>query len=195
MAKLLTRMRGGPSGGTTVAGPSDPPSDIVENNPTSTVDKIVAETPAQPMFTNLEEMKSKTAPEQPSDLAAMRALANQSARHAISLHAARGLRRTASTRVIVTALGASVSVYLLLNSSTWRSLSFAAGCAAGFAALYWALLTTGTLLKGFQLGAFDDFEEEVTPEKSLNPPLPIDVEQTPTEVEAAANSEQPAAAE
>lgn len=195
MAKLLTRMRGGPSGGTTTPTPADQPNECVESNTASTVSETFAEKPEQPMFTNLEEMKSKTAPEQPSDLAAMRALANQSARHAISLHAARGLRRTAITRVIVTALGASVSVYLLLNSSTWRSLSFAAGCAAGFAALYWALLTTGTLLKGFQLGAFDDFEEEVTPEKSLNPPLPIDVEQTPADVEAAETSEQPATTE
>jgi hypothetical protein len=149
------------------------------------------ETPAEPLFTNLEELKSKSAPEQPSDMAAMRALANQSARHALSLHAARKLRRTAITRVIVTALGASVSVYLLLNSSTWRSLAFAAGCAAGFAALYWGALTLGTLLKGFQLGAFDEYEEEIEPSKSLNPPLPIDVEQSPQEeavsVESAAS--------
>jgi hypothetical protein len=38
------------------------------------------------------------------------------------------------------------------------------------------MLTMGTLLKGFQLGAFDDYEEEVTDENSLNPPLPIDVD-------------------
>lgn len=188
MAKLLARMRGGPAGSAKTGDPAraenvtplpqpangDPPAPAVE----------------QPKFANLDEMKTKaSAPEQPSDMAAMRALANQSARHALSLHAARKLRRTAITRVIVTALAASVSIYLLLNASTWRSLAFAAGCAAGFAAFYWAMLTMGTLLKGFQLGAFDDYEEELTPEKSLNPPLPIDVEQPASEQDAAAAAE------
>ncbi|MGD9633437.1 MAG: hypothetical protein AB7I57_21990 [Pirellulales bacterium] len=178
MAKLLVRMRGGPTGSSTASADADQPAE----QPVAQVARPAAEeTPAEPLFTNLEELKSKSAPEQPSDMAAMRALANQSARHALSLHAARKLRRTAITRVIVTALGASVSVYLLLNSSTWRSLAFAAGCAAGFAALYWGALTLGTLLKGFQLGAFDEYEEEIEPSKSLNPPLPIDVEQAPQE--------------
>jgi hypothetical protein len=120
-------------------------------------------------------MKSRAAaPEQAKDMAAMRALANRSARQAIGIHAARKLRRSAITRVIVTALAASVSVYLLLNTQTWRSLPFAAGAAAGFAAVYWGFLTMGTLLKGFQLGAFDDREDETASDKS-SAPLPIDV--------------------
>jgi hypothetical protein len=181
MAKLLARMRGGP------ADSSVSTSNELPTTPAVSQDSPVASEPRepavqQPMFTNLAEMKTRAkSPEHAGDMAAMRALANQSARHAIGVHAARKLRRAAITRVIVTALAASVSVYLLLNSSTWQSLSFAAGVAAGFAAVYWGLLTMGTLLKGFQLGAFDDYEEEMAPENSVNPPLPIDVEQAPTE--------------
>jgi hypothetical protein len=191
MAKLLDRMRGGPAGSSVSSSFEESQPRAVEPSP-APVARQVEQPPAErPMFTHLEEMKTKAAaPEQPSDMAAMRALANQSARHALSLHAARKLRRTAITRVIVTALAASVAVYLLLNSPTWRSLAFAAGCAAAFASLYWGMLTMGTLLKGFQLGAFDDYEEEVADENSLNPPLPIDVDHEQQEtavVESAAN--------
>lgn len=189
MAKLLERMRGGPAGGPGASSQATNNEEIATQPPAAVVERQ-PEPVDQPMFTHLEEMRTKApAPEQPSDMAAMRALANQSARHALSLHAARKLRRTAITRVIVTALAASVSVYLLLNSATWKSLAFAAGCAAGFAAIYWGMLTMGTLLKGFQLGAFDDYEEELTPEQSLNPPLPIDVDG------AASDKDSPVAAE
>lgn len=195
MAKLLDRMRGGPAGSSTNASVPDLQPMVVKANATP-VDGARDEAPLeQPKFTKIEDMKTKAAaPEQPSDMAAMRALANQSARHALSLHAARKLRRTAITRVIVTALAASVAVYLLLNAPTWRSLAFAAGCAASFAALYWGILTMGTLLKGFQLGAFDDYEEELADEMTLNPPLPIDVEQSAAEV-VAVSAEPPTTSE
>ena len=109
-------------------------------------------------------------------MVAMRALANQSARHAIGVHTSRSLRRIARTRFIVSLLGASVGLYLLIDAPDWKSLQFAAGCVATFAAIYWGKLTLGTLIKGIRLGAFEDFDEEVDPVKTLHPPLPIDVE-------------------
>lgn len=196
MAKLLDRMRGGPAGGTAVTPLAT--SAETPNRPTVRITASAASEPqeqeaAQTKFTNLEEMKSRaTAPEQASDMAAMRALANRSARRAIGIHAARKLRRSAITRVIVTALAASVSVYLLINSETWRSLSFAAGAAAGFAAVYWGFLTMGTLLKGFQLGAFDDLEDDSASDKSAEPPLPIDVEELADGADAPTRSADPA---
>ncbi len=162
MAKLIGRMRGSEAG--------RPVADYVSagaaNRPARrdvTLDAAAtaeALPPNNEPITNLEEMRSKvSAPESASNLVAMRALANQTARHAIGVHNSRTLRRSARTRFIVALLGASVGLYLLIDAPEWKSLKFAAGCVATFAAIYWGKLTLGTLIKGIRLGAFEDFDE------------------------------------
>jgi hypothetical protein len=176
MAKLLERMRGG------AARESEPSAADVE--PAAPSDRATEghveaamDSPEIQPITDLEELRQKvSAPELASDRMAMRALANQSARHAIGVHTARALRRSAATRLIVALLGASAGFYLLLDAPGWKNLQFAAGCVAAFAAIYWGKLTLATLIQGIRVGAFHDFEEDVDTEKALHPPLPIDVE-------------------
>jgi hypothetical protein len=193
MARLLERMRG-------PASKSDSVDEATAENaaqeplPDATPQlTAAAETPVvQEPITELEELKSGVAaPERASDMAAMRALANQSARHAIGIHTARKLRRSARTRLIIAVLGAAVGLYLLLVAPSWKSLQFAAGCVAAFASIYWGKLLLGTLIEGIRLGAFEDFDEEVDPHRALHPPLPIDVERA-ADAELTPNGEQPA---
>ena len=143
MAKLLERMRG-PSGGESGASESAIAEEATSSPEPAVPSSAIAETAAanQEPITELTELKTKpSVVEQVRDRQAMRELANQSARHAIGVHTARTLRRSARTRSIVALLGAAVGFYLLLDAPDWKSLQFAAGCVAAFAALYWGKLT------------------------------------------------------
>jgi hypothetical protein len=199
MAKLLERMRGPAA---VERGASEPTTDAETTaSLDSTVSEVCGDDTAPPNpepITELTELKSKpSVAEQAKDRIAMRELANQSARHAIGVHTARKLRRSARTRCIVALLGAAVGFYLLLDAPGWKSLQFAAGCVAAFAALYWGKLTFSTLIQGIRIGAFDHFDEEIDPEKALHPPLPIDVEphpQTENSVEPSVEPDAEAAA-
>ena len=77
---------------------------------------------------------------------------------------------------MISLLGAAVGFYLLLLAPSWQSLQFVAGCAAAIAALYWGRLTLISLIKGIQVGAFQDMDEIADPAEVLHPKLPIDVE-------------------
>ena len=179
MAKLMGRMRGAASGRSEADEVAANTSTLLAPGNAAVDVGAIAEVaaPNQEPITDIEEMRSKVnVSELASDRLAMRALANQSARHAIGVHTARTLRRKARTRFIVALLGASAGLYLLLDAPGWNSLQFAGGCVAAFAAIYWGKLTLGSLIKGIQVGAFEDIDEDVDPVKSLHPPLPIDVE-------------------
>lgn len=168
MANLLGRMRGTASAESSTV--------VTEPATRTKVEEKPAEVHVEPMQ-SLDEMKAATvAPEQASDIVAMRALANESARHAIGVHTARTLRRKAKTRAVISLLGAAVGFYLLLLAPSWQSLQFVAGCAAAIAALYWGRLTLISLIKGIQVGAFQDMDEIADPAEVLHPKLPIDVE-------------------
>jgi hypothetical protein len=108
-------------------------------------------------------------------MGALRALANQTARHAIGVHTTRTLRRAAVSRFIVSLLAATTAVYFLINAPTWQSHEFSTGLVALIAACYWGRLTFASLIKAVRVGAFDDLGGEFAPVESLNPPLPIDV--------------------
>jgi hypothetical protein len=143
--------------------------------PWSTV-ATVDERASEPLLTNVEELKPKTpAPQFAADLQALRALANQSARHAIGVHTARKLRRNALTRFVIAVLATFAGLYLMVYATSWWSLQFFGACVALFASLYWAKLTFGSLLRAIQVGAFQHFGND-DGEDPLNPPLPIDVE-------------------
>jgi hypothetical protein len=183
MAKLMERMRGSATSSPESSAPAVKPA--AQFNAADEDDSGPAcAWPNPQLFTNLEDIKSKViAPELASDMVAMRALANQSARHALGVHAARTFRSSARTRFIVALLGASAGLYLLLDAPEWKSLQFAAGCVATIAALYWGGLTLGALIKGTRVGAFEnvDDDDDRDPVQSLRPPLPIDVERRPGE--------------
>jgi hypothetical protein len=190
MARLLERMRG-PGAPTPSAEESTVVSNASQLESTVVSDPEVVEPENHELITDLEELKSSVpAPERSHSLAAMRELANESARHAIGVHTARRLRRAARTQAIIALLGAAVGTYLLIEAPNWQTLQFAGGCVAGFVALYWGKLTLMTLIEGIRLGAFEHANDEIDPEKSLHPPLPIDVEPTSAEVEHPTEAEQ-----
>ena len=104
---------------------------------------------------------------------ALRALANQSARHAIGIHTARKLRRNAVTKLVIAVLSSAAALYLVIHApSTW-SLQFVGACVAALASLYWTQLSVGSLIRAIQVGAFQHFDEDDDPAEE---PLPIDVE-------------------
>jgi chromosome segregation ATPase len=194
MAKLMKRIRGESQGeygtaasaiveadvhntpvSTAYAGEVTEPATELEHDRSSTV-AIVDESTSVPLLNDLEEMKPKTpAPAFAADMRALRALANQSARHAIGVHTARRLRRTALTRCVIAVLAICVGLYLLVYSPSWWSLQFVAACVAMFAALYWTKLSFGSLIKAIRVGAFQHFDD-VDGDDPLHPPLPIDVD-------------------
>jgi hypothetical protein len=194
MAKLMKRIRGESQGdsalwataivesdisnrpvSTSCATEVEKPAAASENDRSSTV-AIVDEAASVPLFSDLEEMKPKTpAPAFAADMRALRALANQSARHAIGVHTARRLRRSALTRCVIAVLAICVGLYLLVYSPSWWSLQFVAACVAMFAALYWTKLSFGSLIKAIRVGAFQHFDD-VDGDDPLHPPLPIDVD-------------------
>lgn len=193
MAKLMRRIRGESHGFTaSSASPivetdtSDLPASsayaidasepvaAVEDDPGSTV-AFVGEGARPALLNDLEEMKSKTpAPAFAADMRALRALANQSARHAIGVHSARRLRRAALTNCVIAVLALCVGLYLFIYSPAWQSLQFAGACVAMVAAMYWTQRSFVSLVQAVRHGAFQDFDDE--DEDIINPPLPIDVD-------------------
>ena len=194
MAKLLQRMRGESAGSSGLSysssveaveseassarsgGPEAAEPAVDSTNEAWSTAAIVDEAASRTLLNNIEELKPKTpAPQFAADMRALRALANQSTRHAIGIHTARKLRRNALTRCVIAVLAIFAGLYLLVYSSSWWSLQFAGACVALFAALYWTKLTFGSLMRAIQVGAFQHFTND-DDEDPLNPPLPIDVD-------------------
>jgi hypothetical protein len=125
------------------------------------------------------QKSSASAPK--TDLEALRALANESARRAISRHALRKLRRNALTKTIVASLAGVTSLWLILESPHWRTLQFITACVSLMVAAYWAGQTYRTLLASLREKASDEPEEgleEAAPD--LHSPLPIDLDRPTT---------------
>ena len=116
--------------------------------------------------------------ERPANLEAFRALANESARRAISTHALHKHRRNAVTKAIVATLAGMTSVFVMLEAPSWLDLQFITAGVSLLAAAYWAGQTYGTLVESFRAAAYDGPEELL--ENLIDPfrpALPIDVEQ------------------
>ena len=64
-----------------------------------------------------------SSPAPTTNLGALRALANETARLAISRHELRKLRRNAVTKVIVSTLAGVTSLWLMLDSEGWYTVS------------------------------------------------------------------------
>jgi hypothetical protein len=128
---------------------------------------------AQPVERS-EPVKRRVATPMPAtDLGALRALANETARKAISRHELGTLRRNAVTKVIVATLAGVTSLWLMLQSPDWRNVHFITACGLLLVAAYWAGETYRTLLNLTRIRAYEGPEDTADDEAS---PLPIDVE-------------------
>ena len=83
--------------------------------------------------------------ERPANLEAFRALANESARRAISTHALQKHRRNAVTKAIVATLAGMTSVFVMLEAPDWLDFQFITACVSLLVAAYWAGQTYGDL--------------------------------------------------
>jgi hypothetical protein len=184
MNKLLQRVRGQSAGpAETQVQPAGAVNPLVQRQSTPRPATSVAE-PAPTAVnkfawtTPFDGGKPKSASPAPkTDLEALRALANETARRAISRHALRKHRRNALTKVIVSTLAGVTSLWLILESPSWRTLQFNTACLALMIAAYWAGQTYRALLQALREKPVDDPQKEVDGESAgRHVPLPIDVE-------------------
>jgi len=78
-----------------------------------------------------------TSLESTADLAALRTLANESARRAITTHTLRKHRHNAVTRITLAVVAGMAGWWFLFQAKDWGSLNFIAGCVSLLAAAYW----------------------------------------------------------
>ncbi len=197
MAKLLQRVRG--DGPRLPASQSPPSTDVTNEGPLSqgVMTLLQPATAAQiaepsepargPLSVTGNEAQtgpgswmtrpSSAIPAQTTDLGALRALANETARRAISTHALRKHRRNAVTKVIVATLAGMTSLWLMLQSPSWWDLQFIAACVSLLVAAYWAGQTYRALIESLHIPSYDGLDEESGGSKpKFDSPLPIDVE-------------------
>jgi hypothetical protein len=121
--------------------------------------------------------RKSSLPTPQTDLEALRALANESARRAISRHAVRKHRRTLITKIIVSTLAGVTSLWLLLESERWLNLQSITACVSMLVAAYWAAETVRTLLNSLRVSTSDETDHEIEElSAKLRSPLPIDLE-------------------
>lgn len=194
MAKLLQRVRG--EAPTKLAAPVQPmgmpldaPVPAGQDGPCEHSAPLAT---ALPMFAVTNEVLSVqnqpeeirepakrkiSVPASKTDLGALRAIANETARRAIGQHELRTLRRKAVTKVIVATLAGMTSLWLMLESPDWRDVQFITGCVSLLVAAYWAGETFRTLVASLRAAAYRGPENgRVEAEASRAPGLPIDVE-------------------
>ena len=203
MAKLLQRVRGGapytPEPTTLVSRDRHPAAGDVDGSSRAVANAATLQVPVgesdssaltgdeERVTTSLGTTRRKSAVvEEPANLEAFRALANESARRAIGTHAQRVHRRNALTKAIVATLAGATSVWLMLEAPGWRDVQFIAACVSLMAAAYWAGQTYGTLVEAFRAASYGgpqkDADQPVATGDSLGrvddpfrPSLPIDV--------------------
>jgi hypothetical protein len=174
MAKLLERMRGSQDERPNSASDKSVRDVVRSDNERSGEGSTNVEPPA-PKAPAKAPRPRMPAAELSTDMDMLRALANQSARHAIGVHTARTLRRNSFTRLITAVLAATTSLYFLLESAGWDSYEFAIACVAALVAVAWGRLTYTALVKAARVGAFDDLDEDFIAIDGSKLPLPIDV--------------------
>jgi hypothetical protein len=190
MAKLLQRVRGeaAATSRTFIPTPRIAPSEAEAGEVGSPL-PLVAPT-ASAALANSENVEAasveKPAPFEPvkrkapavvptTDLGALRALANETARLAISRHELRKLRRNAVTKVIVATLAGVTSLWLMLEAPSWRDMQFITACGSLLVAAYWAGETYRTMLESFRFASYDGPEVEELSDALAEAGLPIDV--------------------
>jgi hypothetical protein len=161
MERLMQRVRGSSPVPESTSKPAS--AVLSDSNPRPAPEQAKEQEPAA----STEEDPSSTqfrrrpAPELPTDLSAMRELANSAARTAIDSHARKRKGKQATTKLF----GASATIVLsiVLGYWAWQLQSFdAAGAAAigGLAGLYWCL---GAVVRLFGLRRERTLEEPEAP--------------------------------
>jgi FHA domain len=198
MSKLLQRVRGDKMPERASQAPPEDPAVLASNasqdvRPGTAFSAATFAVPSQPSFvtselpngaekgdwltTSLGTLRRKAQMvEQPADLETLRALANETARRAISTHGLRTHRRNAVTKVIVSTLAGMTSLWLMLEAPHWRDLQFISACVSLIVAAYWAGQTYGELIETLRAAAYDGPEDQL--EGFADPfhtDLPIDV--------------------
>jgi len=192
MAKLMQRLRGDgaaplpPSSQAPALTPATAAATRMLTDTTSTLNSknelsplpVVSTRPIPLQNMSAEEFKpADRAPERPVDLQSLRDLANASARSAIAVHSTKVHRRSAATKVIVSALAAMTSLWLMLQSPDWRNIEFIFACVLLIVAGYWVSQTIKTFIDSIRAGHYDgndyDWEGGTGPQ---NDALPIDIE-------------------
>jgi hypothetical protein len=189
MAKLLQRVRGdaAPSIASQVTGirasvnPSVTANEVklqkVEtpvSSEAATADarQLTAEEQAAEVAVNWDAFTKRAATAPATNLGALRALANETARGDIGRHELRTFRRNAKTKVIVSTLAGMTSLWLMLDSPNWRDIQFITACVTLIVAAYWAGEAFRTMLYSMRVASHDG----PRPRAVTKAALPIDVE-------------------
>lgn len=187
MAKLLQRVRGDvPMASVPLAAPALAPKAV---NPVAAVaparSQVVSrdESPAASEQAALEDaaqaavdwdaIARKAAAVPKADLGALRALANQTARRAISRHELTKHRRDTVTKVIVSMLAGMTSLWLMLDAPSWYDLQCVTAGVALIGAAYWAVEAYHEMTQTWRAAAA--YESLHGDEEESAVPLPIDV--------------------
>jgi hypothetical protein len=185
MAKLLQRVRGESPVSSFTAGsttnqatertlPMTAPTDFPSGPLTAPLGN--GGDPTAPMGVDPSKRKSSM-PAPQTDLEALRALANESARRAISRHALRKHRRNMITKVIVSTLAGVTSLWMMLESESWFNLQSITASVSMLVAAYWASETFRTLLDSYRVATTDETDAEIEElSAKLRSPLPIDLD-------------------
>ncbi len=146
MAKMMARIRGDVSPESTTSSSSKPSAKpmAVSAKASVTEDREESSTPKGPPITNLSQLKGSDAPEINTDMAALRSLANTSARDAIELARSRQWREKVTSKIGVIGLGFGGSVIGMITSPNLFGFQFL--LSACFATM-WSYIGLKSLLK------------------------------------------------
>ncbi len=181
MAKLLQRVRGESSAATSSY--TDPAAKISDATPAS------EEAPVEDAD-SIDASNVDYTPRRPStpfpqtDLESLRALANESARRAISRHAIQKHRRTANTKLLIAVLAVVVSVFLMMGAGDWSNPKFMAGAAGLLIAAYCAGETLRAWIQARRVAATRENEvdiEELT--RELEAPMCVESEEASSAIQ------------
>ncbi len=182
MAKLLQRMRGESQQGaptttaaaiTTTSDSSATPTTVLgEHSEPARGESSASDTDAAQAVVDWEAIARRAAAAPKTDLGALRALANETARRAIGRHELKKHRRNTVTRVIVAILAGTTSLWLMLEAPNWRHIQFIAGGVSLLIAAYWSGKAFREMLRSRRAAAYDGPKGI----EAYNTGLPIDVE-------------------
>ncbi len=131
-----------------------------------------AEEQAAEVAVNWDAFTKRAATAPATNLGALRALANETARRDIGRHELRTFRRNAKTKVIVSTLAGMTSLWLMLDSPNWLDIQFITACLSLIVAAYWAGQAFRTMVYSMRVKSYDGPRSREVPETAL----PIDVE-------------------
>ncbi len=187
MAKLMKRVRGdnpvvAASQGAPVVSPSKEescaastdsptPDEVDQNGVAISSDEVVdAKEEHADVAVNWDAFVRRAVTAPATDLGALRALANATARRDINVHQLKKHRRDTKTKVIVSTLAGMTSLWLMLDAGNWRSLQFITACISLLVAAWWAGEAFREMLRSMRVTYVGPGAGEV------DASLPIDVE-------------------